>query len=134
MILKFQQGGTAPLLSFEPVVVTGGATAATTEKSSGKSSDLTDKDLLEMLQKLDGLPSDMAVLTKSLQDFYIDEQYNPFPSTSNIASRYINILQQLKTANYNHEQYKVAQDQVIKNGGINEYAIDEHGRLYCMNQ
>lgn len=134
MILKFQQGGTAPLLSFEPVVITGGVTAATTEKSSGKSSDLTDKDLLEMLQKLDGLPSDMAVLTKSLQDFYIDEQYNPFPSTSNIASRYINILQQLKTANYNHEQYKVAQDQVIKNGGINEYAIDEHGRLYCMNQ
>lgn len=135
MILKFQQGGLAPLLSYEPVVVTGGATTTATEQSSsGRGSDLTDKDLLEMLQKLDGLPSDMAVLTQSLQDFYIDEQYNPFPSTSNIASRYINILQQLKTANYNHEQYKVAQDQVIKNGGINEYAIDEHGRLYCMNQ
>ena len=133
MILKFQQGGLAPLLSFEPVVVTGGASAAVDTDSSKKGSDLTDKDLLEMLQKLDGLPSDMAVLTKQLQDFYIDEQYNPFPSTSNIASRYINILQQLKTANYNHEQYKVAQDQVIKNGGINEYAIDEHGRVYCMN-
>lgn len=134
MILKFQQGGTAPLLSFEPVVVTGGATAATTEKSSGSGSDLTDKDLLEMLEQLDGLPSDMAILTKNLQDFYINEQSNPFPSTSNIASRYINILSQLKTAKYNHEQYKVAQDHVIRNGGINEYAIDEHGRLYCMNQ
>lgn len=135
MIIKFQQGGLAPLVSYEPVTVTGGATAAATDKkSSGSGSDLTDKDLLEMLEKLDGLPSDMAVLTQSLQDFYIDEQYNPFSSTSNIASRYINILQQLKTANYNHAQYKIAQDQVIKNGGINEYAIDEHGRLYCMNQ
>lgn len=134
MILKFQQGGIAPLLSYEPVIVSGGTTAAASQQSSGSGSDLTDKDLLEMLEKLDGLPSDMAMLTKNLQDFYINEQSNPFPSTSNIASRYINILQQLKTANYNHEQYKVAQDQVIKNGGINEYAIDEHGRLYCMNQ
>lgn len=136
MIIKFQQGGAIPLLSYEPVTVTGGSkkTATTENSGSSNSSDLTDKDLLEMLQKLDGLPSDMQVLTKSLQNFYIDEQYNPFSSTSNIASRYINILQQLKTANYNHEQYKVAQDQVIKNGGINEYAIDEHGRLYCMNQ
>jgi hypothetical protein len=45
----------------------------------------------------------MAALTKNLQNFYIDEQYNLFSSTSNIASRYISILQQLKTANYNHE-------------------------------
>lgn len=134
MILKFQQGGLAPLLSYEPVIVSGGSTAAASQQSSGSGSDLTDKDLLEMLEKLDGLPSDMAILTKNLQDFYINEQSNPFPSTSNIASRYINILSQLKTANYNHEQYKVAQDHVIKNGGINEYAIDEHGRLYCMNQ
>lgn len=135
MILKFQQGGLAPLLSYEPVIVSGGTSAATSAKDdSSKGSDLTDKDLLEMLEKLDGLPSDMAALTNNLQNFYIDEQYNLFSSTSNIASRYINILQQLKTANYNHEQYKIAQDQVIKNGGINEYAIDEHGRLYCMNQ
>lgn len=134
MILKFQQGGIAPLLSYEPVIVSGGTTAAASQQSSGGGSDLTDKDLLEMLEKLDGLPSDMAMLTKNLQEFYINEQNNPFPSTSNIASRYINILSQLKTANYNHEQYKVAQDQVIKNGGINEYAIDEHGRLYCVNQ
>ena len=134
MILKFQQGGLAPLLSYEPVIVSGGSTTAASQQSSGSGSDLTDKDLLEMLEKLDGLPSDMAILTKNLQDFYINEQSNPFPSTSNIASRYINILSQLKTANYNHEQYKVAQDHVIKNGGINEYAIDEHGRLYCMNQ
>lgn len=132
MIIKFQQGGLAPLVSYEPVTVTGGAAATTSEKSSS-GSDLTDKDLLELLKDLNGLPIDIATITNSLQNFYIDQQYNPYHSTSNIASRYASIIAQVKTAKFNHEQYKEAQDQVIKNGGINEYAIDEHGRLYCMN-
>lgn len=132
MIIKFQSGGLAPLVSYEPVTVTGGAAATTSEKSSS-GSDLTDKDLLELLKDLDGLPSDIAKITNSLQNFYIDQQYNPYYNTSSIASRYASIMAQIKTAKFNHEQYKEAQDQVIKNGGINEYAIDEHGRLYCMN-
>lgn len=132
MIIKFQSGGLAPLVSYEPVTVTGGAAATTSEKSSS-GSDLTDKDLLELLKDLDGLPSDIAKITNSLQNFYIDQQYNPYYNTSSIVSRYASIMAQIKTAKFNHEQYKEAQDQVIKNGGINEYAIDEHGRLYCMN-
>lgn len=132
MIIKFQSGGLAPLVSYEPVTVTGGAAATTSEESSS-GSDLTDKDLLELLKDLDGLPSDIAKITNSLQNFYIDQQYNPYYNTSSIASRYASIMAQIKTAKFNHEQYKEAQDQVIKNRGINEYAIDEHGRLYCMN-
>lgn len=132
MTIKFQSGGLAPLVSYEPVTVTGGAAATTSEESSS-GSDLTDKDLLELLKDLDGLPSDIAKITNSLQNFYINQQYNPYYNTSSIASRYASIMAQIKTAKFNHEQYKEAQDQVIKNGGINEYAIDEHGRLYCMN-
>lgn len=132
MTIKFQQGGIAPLVSYEPVTVTGGAAATTSEESSS-GSDLTDKDLLELLKDLNGLPSDIAKITNSLQNFYINQQYNPYYNTSSIASRYASIMAQIKTAKFNHEQYKEAQDQVIKNGGINEYAIDEHGRLYCMN-
>lgn len=131
MILKFQSGGIAPLVSYEPVTVTGGT--ATTSSGGSSSSDLTDEDLLKLLKDLDGLPSDINTLTHSLQNFYIDQQYNPFHSTSNIASRYIGIISQMKNAKFNHEQYKEAQDHVMQNGGINEYAIDEHGRLYCMN-
>lgn len=131
MILKFQSGGIAPLVSYEPVTVTGGT--ATTSSGGSSSSDLTDEDLLKLLKELDGLPSDINTLTNSLQNFYIDQQYNPFHSTSNIASRYIGIISQMKNAKFNHEQYKEAQDHVLQNGGINEYAIDEHGRLYCMN-
>ena len=91
MILKLQQGGNAlpPLVSYQPVTVTGGATAGASvaaPSDNQETTDLTDKDLLKMLEKLDGLPSDMAVLTQTLQNFYIDQQYSPFPSTSNISS------------------------------------------------
>ena len=98
MIFKFQQGGALPpLVSYTPVVVQGPtSTTATSTKKDSESSDLTDKDLLKMLEKLDGLPSDMAVLTKQLQNFYIDQKY--MPNTSNIASRYLSALFQVKTA------------------------------------
>lgn len=137
MIIKFQQGGAAlpPLVSYQPVTVTGGATSGAATQSSKKASgsDLTDKDLLKMLEKLDGLPSDMAVLTKTLQNFYIDQQYSPFPDTSNIASRYIQALNDMKVANFNKKEYDAAFKLVSKNGGINEFAINERGQIYCAN-
>lgn len=52
MILKLQQGGNAlpPLVSYQPVTVTGRATAEPTAESNGEVSDLTDKDLLDMME------------------------------------------------------------------------------------
>jgi hypothetical protein len=58
-----------PLVRYQPVTVTGKAApeVATPAESSGKSSDLTDKDLLDLLDKgLEGLPSDMKLITQSL--------------------------------------------------------------------
>lgn len=138
MIIKFQQGGAslAPLVSYSPVIP--GATQATSTASStpaatkDKSSDLTDKDLLEMLGKLDGLPSDMSVLTKTLQNFYIDQQYGAV-NTSNIATRYLSVLNQMKVANFNKKEYDEAFNIVKSNGGINEVAVNEHGQLFCKN-
>lgn len=139
MILKLQQGGNAlpPLVSYQPVTVTGGATAGASvaaPSNNQETIDLTDKDLLQMLEKLDGLPSDMAVLTQTLQNFYIDQQYSPFPSTSSIASRYLQALYQMRTANFNHEVYKDAMNTVSNNGGLNEYAITDRGQLFCTDQ
>lgn len=138
MIKKYQQGGNAlpPLVSYQPVTVTGGAqpAASSRESKEDSSSDLTDKDLLEMLGKLDGLPSDMAILTQTLQNFYIDQQYGVLPSTSNIATRYLQTLNQMKVANANKKEYDNAFDIVSKNGGINELAINDRGQLYCVNQ
>ena len=141
MIFKFQQGGNSipPLVSYEPVIVTGGTAASSssskdTSSSTSSSADLTDKDLLEMLEKLQGLPSDMEVLTTTLQNFYIDQQYDPFPNTANIASRYLSALYQMQTANFNRKEYDNAYQQVSQNGGINEFAISDRGQLVCVNK
>lgn len=140
MIFKFQQGGSAipPLVSYQPVMITGepGAVSTTSSADSSKSegsSDLTDKDLLKMLEKLDGLPNDMQALTQVLSNFYIDQQYSPFPNTANIASRYLQALQMMRTANFNRKQYDNAFNIVSNNGGINELAINEKGFLICVN-
>lgn len=134
MIFKFQQGGALPpLVSYTPVVVQGPESApASSSSKDTKGSDLTDKDLLEMLKSLDGLPSDTSVLIKQLQNFYIDQQYAP--STSNIASRYLSVLGQMKNLNFNHQEYKDALDIVNKNGGINEIAINDRGQVFCVNK
>lgn len=137
MILKFQQGGAslAPLVSYQPVTVTGGASATSAASTKNSSdADLTDKDLLKMLDKLDGLPSDMVVLTKSLQNFYIDQQYGSKLHTSNIETRYLQILNEMKVANFNKKEYDEAFNIVKANGGINEYAISDRGELFCVNK
>ena len=141
MIFKFQQGGSAipPLVSYQPIIITNSGASGTTStvgssKSSEESSDLTDKDLLKMLKDLDGLPNDMQALTKVLQNFYIDQQYSPSPNTTNIASRYLQALQMMRTANFNRKQYDNAFNIVSNNGGINELAINEKGQLICVNK
>jgi hypothetical protein len=56
-----------PLVSYTPVTVTGGqTTVSATKADDSDKTDLTDKDLLEMLKGIDGLPSDMELITKSL--------------------------------------------------------------------
>ena len=131
------QGGTwiPPLVSYQPVTVTGGGrqAAATAAANTEESSDLTDKDLLKMMEKLEGLPNDMALLTNTLQNFYIDSQFGVGSSTSNIASRYLQALSQMRTANFNRKEYDNAFEIVKSNGGINEYAVNEHGQLFCVN-
>lgn len=141
MIFKFQQGGSAipPLVSYQPIMITNSGASETASmagpsKSSEESSDLTDKDLLKMLEKLDGLPNDMQALTKVLQNFYIDQQYSPSPNTTNIASRYLQALQMMRTINFNRKQYDNALNIISNNGGINELAVNEKGQLICVNE
>ena len=141
MIFKFQQGGSTipPLVSYQPIMITNGgasgtASTAGSSKSSEESSDLTDKDLLKMLKDLDGLPNDMQALTKVLQNFYIDQQYSPSPNTTNIASRYLQALQMMRTINFNRKQYDNALNIISNNGGINELAVNEKGQLICVNE
>lgn len=140
-ISKFQQGGAyvPPYAVYQPLPSTSRSTGPTSasESSSKNSKDLTDKDLLQMLEKLDGLPSDMAVITAQLQNFYVNNNSPGIlgkSSSSNIAVRYLNTLNQLKIANFNKKEYDNAYEQVSKNGGINEVAITDRGQFICMNE
>lgn len=140
-ISKFQQGGAyvPPYAVYQPLPGTSRSTGPTSasESSSKNSKDLTDKDLLQMLEKLDGLPSDMAVITAQLQNFYVNNNSSGIlgkSSSSNIAVRYLNTLNQLKIANFNKKEYDNAYEQVSKNGGINEVAITDRGQFICMNE
>lgn len=142
LIPTFQQGGAyaPPYAVYQPLPTASQRTpgmANQAQSSQSSSKDLTDKDLLEMLEKLDGLPSDMAVLTAQLQNFYINNTRTGIlgkPSASNIAARYLSTLNQLKVANFNKKEYDNAYNQVSKNGGINEVAINDRGQFVCMNE
>lgn len=138
MILKLQQGGAVapPLVSYQPVMLSNSneTTGNTDTTKTSETTDLTDKDLLKMLDKLNGLPSDMTVLTNALQNFYIDQQYGIFPNTANIASKYLQVLSQMNIANFNKNEYDNAFKIVSNNGGLNEVAINDRGQLYCISQ
>jgi hypothetical protein len=112
-IEKLQQGGawTPPYAVYTPLstasenVAVSDSDKSSKSSSSGKSENLTDKDIVQLLKDMDGLPSDMAVLTNKLQNFYLS---NDLPgldgntiNTSNIAVRYLGIINQLKVAKFN---------------------------------
>lgn len=134
MILKFSQGGGAapPLVTYRPVMNIPQAQAAPAPAPKENKADLTDKDILELLEKLDGLPNDSQSIVADLQNFYINEKMNP-SNTNNIAVRFLNILGKLKIANFNKSEYDTAYKVVSENGGIDEFAISDRGQLVCVN-
>jgi hypothetical protein len=54
-------------------------------------------------------------------------------SSSNIASRYIKLVNQIKVANFNKKEYDQAFNHLKTNGGLHEYAITSEGKLIGMN-
>ena len=136
-ILKFGQGGQSSLPAFvdySPLVTNSergieASTEASESKSSG--SDLTDKDIMNMLKtELDGLPNDVDAITQKLQHFYLDEKLG-IGNTSSIETRYLKALSLAKTAKFNRQQFDDALKRAESTGGVNEVAIDENGQLIC---
>jgi hypothetical protein len=54
-------------------------------------------------------------------------------SSSNIAVKYLQILGDLKIANFNRKEFDAAYKVVSENGGIDEFAISDRGQLVCVN-
>ena len=143
MIFKFQQGGTTPpFVTYQPVIVSDKRTTATQEEaaaakvaSDSDKGKLTSKDLYTMLkEKLKGLPSDVDAAMWKLQS--VEESLNLdffHDFTSNIENKYLNALQTMNQLSFSREQYDKALDNVKSNGGLNEAAIDQYGKVYMTN-
>ena len=136
---KYQAGGGLPFVNFTPVFATSEAGApraeAAKEKDSNKE-DLTSKDVLSLLKDMDGLPSDMQIIVDSLMNFKLDDKKDPLglASSSDITSRYISLINKIKVAKFNREEYNNAFNQLKGNGGLNEYAITSEGYLIGANK
>lgn len=136
---KYQAGGNLPFVGFTPVFATsekGTPKLGKTTEDKETSKDLTNSDVLALLKDLDGLPSDMHAIVGALKNFTIDDSMDPLglASSSNIASKYIKLIHQIKIAKFNRDEYNQAFDQLKGNGGLNELAITSEGLLVGENK
>ena len=135
---KYQAGGGLPFVGFSPVFATSETGTPKEEKVTKKeeTDDLTTKDILQLLKDMDGLPSDMQLIVQDLSNFELQDKMDPLglSSSSNIASRYISLINKIKVAKFNREEYNQAFNQLKGNGGLNEYAITSEGYLIGTNK
>ena len=134
---KYQAGGGLPFVNFTPVFATSeSGTPKEASKKSEDKDDLTTKDVLSLLKDMDGLPSDMQLIVTSLKNFELQDTMDPLglSSSSDIASRYISLINKIKVAKFNREEYNNAFNQLKGNGGLNEYAVTSEGYLIGANK
>ncbi len=133
---KYQAGGGLPFVNFAPVFATSetGAPATKTKETDSKD-DISTKDILELLKDMDGLPSDMQLIVSTLKNFSIQDKMDPLglSSSSDIASKYINLINKIKVAKFHRDEYNNAFNQLKGNGGLNEFAITSDGMLIGTN-
>lgn len=140
-ILKLQSGDSLPFVDYMPfqglqtaAQSAGGKSSA--DSGSGNEMDKGLKALLDVATKIKGLPVDTAAMISSIKNMYSDATLfsNGQLSTEDLVNTYLAVLQQSNVVDFNMNAYKTAQDEVIKNGGLNEVAIDEQGLLFVMDK
>lgn len=136
---KYQSGGGLPYVGFTPVFAASEAGApktTTKDTKEDKGEDLTTKDVLALLKDMDGLPSDMQVIVSTLKNFEMSDKMDPLglSTSSDIASKYIKLINQIKVAKFNRDEYNQAFNQLKGNGGLHELAVTSEGMLVGTNQ
>ena len=133
---KYQAGGNLPFVNFTPVFATSETGAPKEASAKEDKNDLTSKDVLKLLEDMDGLPTDMNQIVSALQSFQLMDSMDPLgmSSSSDITSRYISLINKIKVAKFNKEEYNAAFNQLKGNGGLNEYAVTSEGLLIGSNR
>lgn len=132
---KYQGGGGIPFVGYTPAFATQTKGEPVVPEDTTKGTDLTTKDILELLKEVDGLPSDIDAIQASLSNFILSSKLDPLglDSTSSIATRYMSLIGKIKKAKANKEWYDKAYDKLRTDGALNEYAIDSTGHFIGMN-
>lgn len=136
MNIKFMQsgGGMSPFTYYQSSRINTAQPKTVSDNTTKTNNDdeLNDKDLMKILQDLDGLPSDKDLIFKQLKRFYQDQSSGL--STTSLATTYLSTLNQIKTAKFNKEQYDKAYKISEKNESLNEMAITESGHVLVKNE
>lgn len=144
MKIQFKQQGGAmpPYVSYTPFVPASQSNIpiqqqqqqqSTTIKDSTKQ-DMSDKDLLNMIEKIDGLPNDMENIILELKQMYTIQSILPSTSSSKkLVDLYLNSLYKAKVANFNKKEFDDTYNLVKSNKGLSEVAITTDGNLVAQN-
>lgn len=138
MKINFKQQGGAmpPYLSYRAYVPAGNtpqqviqtqqeSQTTSSDKESGK---LSDKDLLTMLSKVDGLPSDMNVIINNLQGMY-QLQTVLGSAAPSLVSTYLTTLLKTNSAKFSKKSFDDTFNEVKANKGLGEVAITDSGKV-----
>lgn len=144
VIPKLQDGGFmslftqyTPIQSSAPSQSAGGYSSREERSSRGEESTkgkLTEKDLFELVSKVDGLPNDTKALVSNLQNMFQMQQLMGSADIADLASTYLSNLYQIKIASFNKKEYDKVYKEVTNNGGLNEYAITDSGQVIVMDE
>lgn len=132
---KFQDGGISQyLVDYTPF-----AFQQQTEKSSSSSSNKQNevglKDLLGLIKDLKGLPIDSAIITDKISDMYTNlSLYNNGQiDTSDLINTYLSVLRDIRTAEFNKQEYEDAKKETVSNESYNEAAFDQYGNMWIQD-
>ena len=109
-----------------------------TEKSSSfsnKQNEVGIKDLLGLIKELKGLPIDSAIITDRINDMYTNlSLYNNGQiDTSDLVNTYLSVLRDIRTAEFNKQEYEDAKKETVSNESYNEAAFDQYGNMWIQD-
>lgn len=108
--------------------------AVSSKKEDSTKGKLTEKDLFDLVSKVDGLPNDTKKLVTNLSNMFQLQQLTGVSDIADLANVYLSNLYSIKIASFNKKEYDSALAEVTKNGGLNEYAITTSGDIIVMDE
>lgn len=132
----FQDGGISQyLVDYMPFAFQQQTTTEKSSSSNNKQNEVGIKDLLGLIKELKGLPIDSAIITDRISDMYTNlSLYNNGQiDTSDLINTYLSVLRDIRTAEFNKQEYEDAKKETVSNESYNEAAFDQYGNMWIQD-